>query len=106
MVAQVTLADIDLVRVSLEAVTELYRESVVPSLQEEPGYRGVYGLATPEGKAMVITFWETEEDAQAHVASGVYDEQVQKFVTFYRAAPGRESYEVMVADMPTAAKIG
>lgn len=102
MVAQVTLADIDLVRVSLEAVTELYRESVVPSLRDEPGYCGVYGLATPEGKAMVITFWETQEDAQRHIASGVYDEQVQKFVTFYRAAPGRESYEVMVADTPVA----
>lgn len=64
------------------------------------GRSGAYGLATPEGKAMVITFWETQEDADAHVASGVYDEQVQKFVTFYRATPGRESYEVMIADMP------
>ncbi len=100
MVAQVTLADIDLVRVSLGAVTDLYRESVVPALQAEPGYCGVYGLATPEGKAMVITFWETEEDAARHVASGVYDEQVQKFVTFYRATPGRESYQVMITDMP------
>jgi heme-degrading monooxygenase HmoA len=102
MVAQVTLADIDLVRAGLEAVTNLYRESVVPALREQPGYCGAYGLATPEGKAMVITFWETEEDAQRHVASGVYDEQVQKFVTFYRATPGRESYEVMIADVPTA----
>ncbi len=102
MVAQVTLADIDLVRVSLDAVTDLYRESVVPALHEEPGFCGVYGLATPEGKAMVITFWETEEDAQRHIATGVYDEQVQKFVTFYRATPGRESYQVMIVDMPTA----
>jgi heme-degrading monooxygenase HmoA len=100
MVAQVTLADIDLVRLSLEAVTNLYQESVVPTLREEPGYRGVYGLATPEGKAMVITFWETDEDAQRHIASGVYDEQVEKFVTVYRATPGRETYEVMVADIP------
>jgi heme-degrading monooxygenase HmoA len=83
----------------------MYNESVVPALREQPGYCGAYGLATPEGKAMVITFWETEEDAHAHVASGVYDEQVQKFVTFYRATPGRESYEVMVADMP-AVKTG
>jgi heme-degrading monooxygenase HmoA len=105
MVAQVTLADIDLVRVSLEAVTDLYRESVVPALEEQSGYCGVYGLATPDGKAMVITFWETADDARAHLASGVYDEQVQKFVTFYRATPGRETYEVMIADMP-AVKTG
>ena len=101
MVAQVTLADIDLVRVSLGAVTDLYRDSVVPALQDEPGYCGVYGMATPEGKAMVITFWETEEDAERHIASGVYDEQVEKVVTFYRATPGRESYQVMITDMPT-----
>jgi heme-degrading monooxygenase HmoA len=105
MVAQVTLADIDLVRVSLQSVTDLYRESVLSALQEQPGYCGAYGLATPEGKAMVITFWETEEDAQAHIASGFYEEQVQKFVTFYRATPGRESYEVMIADSPEV-KIG
>jgi hypothetical protein len=54
---------------------------------------------------MVITFWETADDARAHLASGVYDEQVQKFVTFYRATPGRETYEVMIADMP-AVKTG
>ena len=105
MVAQVTLADIDLVRVSLEAVTDLYRQSVVPALQQEPGYCGAYGLATPEGKAIVITFWDTEEDAQRHIASGVYDEQVQKFVTSYRATPGRETYQVMIADMP-GVKVG
>ncbi len=103
MVARVTLADIDLVRASLDQVTELYRESVITALREQPGYCGVYGLATPEGKAMVITFWETEEDAQGDVATGFYDEQVQKFVTFYRAAPGRESYKVMIADMPEVA---
>lgn len=103
MVARVTLADIDLIRASLDAVTDLYREAVLPALQEQPGYCGAYGLATPEGKAMVITFWETEEDAQGDVATGFYDDQVQKFVTFYRAAPGRESYTVMIADMPGVA---
>jgi heme-degrading monooxygenase HmoA len=105
MVAQVTLADIDLVRVSLQSVADLYRESVIPALEEQLGYCGVYGLATPDGKAMVITFWETEDDARAHVASGVYDEQVRKFMTFYRVTPGRESYEVMIAD-PPGVKIG
>ena len=27
--------------------------------------------------------------------------QVGKFVTFYRSPPGRETYEVGIADMPT-----
>ena len=100
MVARVTLADVDTVRVSLDEAIELYKASVIPAMEREEGYEGVCVLATPEGKAMVITFWETEEDAHGDGATGFYDEQVQKFVTFYRAVPGRESYDVVIAEMP------
>jgi hypothetical protein len=57
-------------------------------------------LATPEGKALAITFWSDVEAADAGLASGFYGEQVEKFVTIFRAAPGRESYDVVVADPP------
>jgi hypothetical protein len=36
------------------------------------------------------------------VESGYYDEQVAKFVTVYRTPPGREHYEVVLADIPGA----
>lgn len=100
MVARVTLAEVDTVRMRLEDAIELYKESVIPTLQEQEGYEGVCALATPEGKAVVITFWETEEASEAGIAKGFYGEQVEKFVTFYRAPPGRESYEVVIAEMP------
>jgi hypothetical protein len=48
----------------------------------------------------VLTFWETEEAAEAGLATGFYAEQVAKFVTFYAAAPGRETYEVAIARAP------
>jgi len=69
-------------------------------MQGQEGYEGVCVLATPEGKAMVITFWESAEASEAEVQSGFYAEQVQKFVTFYRAVPGREGYDVVIAEMP------
>ena len=72
MVARVTLAEVDAVRMSIDAALELYRTSVVPALHEQGGYQGCYVLTTPEGKAMVLTFWEDEDAAEAGLASGHY----------------------------------
>jgi heme-degrading monooxygenase HmoA len=99
MVARVTLAEIDTVRMSIPAAVRLYEESVLPAQHEQPGYEGGYVLATPEGKALVMTFWANAQDAEAGLASGFYGEQVQKFATVYRAQPGRELYDVVVADV-------
>lgn len=100
MVARVTLAEVDAVRMRLDDAVELYKESVVPSLHEQEGYEGCYVLTTREGKALVLTFWESEEAATAGLASGYYTEQLEKFVTFFRAPPGRETYEVALAEAP------
>ena len=103
MVARVTLAEVDTMRMRLDDAIDLYKQSVLPALHEQPGYEGVYVLATPEGKAMVLTFWEDEEASTAGLASGFYAEQVEKFVTFFRASPGRDAYEVVVAETPALA---
>ena len=105
MVARVTLAEIDVVRMRLENAIELFKESVVPALREQDGYQGVYVLLSPEGKVLAITFWESEEAAEAGVAGGrsFYAQQIEKFVTLYRSPPGREHYEVVVADAPAGA---
>ena len=102
MIARATVAEIDPVRVSVEQAVELFRESVVPALHEQEGYEGVYVLVSPEGKALVLTFWSDEEAADAGLAGArsFYAEQVEKFVTIYRSPPGRETYDVMVADAP------
>ena len=103
MVARVTLAEVDAVRMSVAKAVELFEEGVLPELQEAPGYEGCYVLTTPEGKALVITFWTDEEAAEASLASGLYRAQVQKFVTLIRSAPGREAYDVSVAEAPAPA---
>lgn len=105
MVARVTLAELDVVRMRLEDATELFKESVVPALREQDGYQGVYVLLSPEGKVLAITFWESEEAAEAGIAGGrsFYAQQIEKFVTLYRSPPGREHYEVVLADAPAGA---
>jgi heme-degrading monooxygenase HmoA len=102
MVARVTLAEVDVVRQGLDGLVEFYRQSVMPAQHEQDGYEGGYVLTTPEGKALVMTLWRDEDAAQAGMASGFYGEQVQKFVTVFKAPPGRGMYDVAVADVPAA----
>ena len=103
MVARVTLAEVDAVRMSMDAAVELYRTSVLPALHERDGYEGGYVLTTPEGKALVLTFWSTDEAAQSGLESGHYEAQVAKFATLFRSPPGRETYDVAIAEAPAVA---
>jgi heme-degrading monooxygenase HmoA len=107
MVARVTTADIDTVRTTADKAVEVFRESVLPALHEQPGYEGSYVLLSPEGKALVVTFWTTEASADAGIvgARSFYAEQVEKFTTIYRSPPGRESYDVVLAEAPDDASV-
>jgi heme-degrading monooxygenase HmoA len=105
MVARVTLAEIDTVRSNVDDAVALFRDSVLPALEAQEGFEGVYVLVSPEGKALVVTFWATEQAADAGLTGGrsFYAEQVEKFVTIYRSPPGREHYEVVLAESPAVA---
>jgi heme-degrading monooxygenase HmoA len=98
MVARVTLAEIDTVRMSLEDAIERFEELVLPGLREEEGYEGVYVLTTPEGKALVMSLWDSAEDAERTFETGFYQSQVEKFLMLFQAPPGRERYDVAVVD--------
>ncbi len=102
MVARVTLAEVDTVRMRLDDAIELFKESVIPALHDQEGYAGAYVLATPAGKALTMTFWDSEDAADEGLASGFYRKQVEKFVTLFRAPPGRETYQVVAAEAPLA----
>ena len=100
MVARITLAEVDTVRMSVETAVERFEELVVPALADQEGFEGFYLLTTEEGKGVVLTFWAGEEEAEASVSSGFYAEQLQKFMTFFNAPAGREHYDVALADPP------
>lgn len=99
MYSRVTQLEIDTMRVDVEDAVRLFREEVLPGLQEQDGYEGVLVLATPEGKGIISSFWETEEAATA--AADFATGTVERYMTMFKAAPGRESYEVAVYDMPS-----
>ena len=105
MVARVTLAEIDLVRRGPGPAIEVFEQSVVSALQEQEGYEGCYVLLSEEGKALVLTFWSSDETARASRLSGFYQAQIEKLsdFVFFQAPPGREAYDVVVADAPALA---
>ena len=70
MVARVTLAEIDAVRMSMDAGGRaLPRRPSCRRCTTQDGYEGGYVLITPEGKALVLTFWGDEEAADAGIAA-------------------------------------
>jgi heme-degrading monooxygenase HmoA len=100
MVARVTVAEIDPVRQDPRHAIERFERVLVPALHDQEGYEGCHVLLSEQGKVLVITFWSSEEAAQASRASGFYQSQVDKLSDFvvYRSSPGREAYEVVVTD--------
>ena len=91
MQARVTQFEIDTLRISLRDAVELFRERVLPRLRAHPECEGVMALSTPEGKGMLLSFWQTAEAADKAVESGFYDEQVAEFTMFLRQPPGRST---------------
>ena len=97
MFSRVTQLEIDTLRIDIDEAVEMYVREVLPRLQALDAFEGVYVFTTPEGHALVVTFWDTEEAA---AATPLYTGLLEEYVTLFRAPPGRESYEVSYADAP------
>jgi hypothetical protein len=100
MYVRTTLLEIDTLRVSVDDAVAQFEASVLPQLKEQPGFAGMYALATPDGRAMLISFWDTAEQADASSEAGWYPAVLAEFTTLFRAPPGRERYEVRLAVPP------
>jgi hypothetical protein len=92
--ARTTSVEIDTVRVSVDEALAAFENLVAPRLECQEGFQGIYVLATPEGRGLLVSFWETSEQADASGATGWYAEVLADFMTMFRSAPGREHYEV------------
>ena len=99
MHARVTQFEIDTLRISLADAVEVFKERVLPRMRAHPECTGVMALTTPEGKGLLLSFWQSREAADEGLKSGFWDEQVAEFTLFLRQPPGREHYEVALEEM-------
>ncbi|MBT3363293.1 MAG: hypothetical protein HN929_00950 [Chloroflexi bacterium] len=102
MFSRITLFEIDVLRISVDAALKQFKELIAPEMRKQGGYEGAYVMTTPDGKGLVMTLWASKEAAVASEESGYYDAQIAKFVSLFRAPAGRDHYEVILADPPKA----
>jgi heme-degrading monooxygenase HmoA len=80
---------------NLDETVKIFKEGVIPAAKSQKGYRGGYLLTDSKtGKGISLTLWDSEGDAIANEQSGYYQEQVNRFKSFFTAPPVREGYEV------------
>jgi len=83
----------------IDEAAKLFEERVIPLCKNQKGYKGAYFLTDRKaGMSILITLWENEEDMLATESSHFFQEQLVKFMTFFKAPPIREAYEVIVQD--------
>jgi heme-degrading monooxygenase HmoA len=84
----------------LDQGLQIYRESVLPELRQQSGFKGVMALADRStGKAISLSLWETEADAQASgVGSAYMQANIAKLASNFAAAPTIEMYEVVIQE--------
>lgn len=82
---------------SMDEGASIYENSIVPAMQEQPGFKGTTLLANEEtNTALSISSWETEADMQAGEASGYLQAQFAKVAPHLAGPPATEHYEVSV----------
>jgi heme-degrading monooxygenase HmoA len=86
---------------AIDEGTRIYHDAIFPSPHHHKGFKDIIALVDRStGKAMMITFWETEDDAQADTTSGFVREQVAKFTHLLSGAPISEVFEVVPVKRP------
>jgi hypothetical protein len=105
MFARVTQLEIDTLRTSVDESLARFEDDVLHRLRAQPGYCGVYVLTTNGGSGMLVSLWETAEDARADAESGFYADVLSEFVTLFKSPPGRERYEVRLTDLTSADRV-
>lgn len=96
--ARVTVFDINTAKSGVAQAVQFFEDEILPAVRARHGYEGVWLMGNRDGRGLLISLWETEAAAEKGVASGFYDEQASRFLTFYRQPPERAHYELLLRD--------
>jgi quinol monooxygenase YgiN len=84
---------------TLDEAVQIYRDSVVPGTRQQPGFQGVLAVVDRSAnRAISITLWQTEAEAQASATGGHLQAQINKFASHLAAPPVVETFEVVVQE--------
>jgi heme-degrading monooxygenase HmoA len=90
---------------NLDEAIRVWREEVLPTAEEQPGYRGALLMVDPEKNKMVgVGLWDSKEAADAFGA-GVWrsgSELRDKIDALLAGEVSREELDVRILHMPTS----
>jgi heme-degrading monooxygenase HmoA len=97
MFARLTIVPIDPNK--KEKAVALYRDSVIPAMRMQKGYRQAFLLDSDNSDdSIMVSVWDSEKDAVANEKSGYYQSQIDTFKGLFAAQPKIKGYKVIVAD--------
>jgi heme-degrading monooxygenase HmoA len=83
----------------VDQAKKIFEESVIPLCKNQKGYISAFFLTDRDsGTCLPITIWESEEDMLATERSAFFQEQIIKFMPFFKSPPIREGFEVVVSE--------
>jgi heme-degrading monooxygenase HmoA len=89
----------------VEEAARMFKESVLPLCRKQPGFRGAFFMKDAGmGDSVIITLWESRDAMLASEENRFFQEQVAKFVPFYRDPPIRDAYEVILREKAKTSK--
>lgn len=81
----------------LEEAVKAFKESIVPETTSLKGSSAAYLLMDKTtGDSVIITFWDSEEDAFSNEANRDYQRRVAEFSDLFKSYPILKGYEVVV----------
>ena len=82
----------------IDQAKKIFEESVIPLCKNQKGFLNGYFLADRESGACIpITIWESEQDMLETERNAFFQEQIIKFMPFFKSPPIREGFEVVVS---------
>ncbi len=83
----------------LDEVIKIWKEKDTPLFKSVNGYRGAYFLTDRKtGKAISITFWDSEKDAIADEQSKLHQQQLSLYKDLIPGEYSHQRYEISAQD--------
>jgi len=83
----------------IDEASKLFEEGVIPLCRDQKGFQGAYYLADQEtGNCLLMTLWKSKKNMMATEESRFFQEQLVKFMGFFKEPPVRETYEVIIKE--------
>ena len=81
--------------ISIDEVRKIWDENVIPAIKNQKGFIGGFLLASEQrDEAISVALWESKDEAIAIQTSGLYQEQLKKFLPFIESVEDRKFYDV------------